>query len=247
MDIRRIRTGFMVAMVAAGAGGTMLAAPLLGNLATVTSAVAQGVEQPKLLPVANVKAPAAAKSETAVLAGGCFWGIQGVFQHVKGVTSAVSGYAGGDRSTAVYEVVGTGRTGHAEAVQITFDPSVISYDEILRIFFSVATDPTQVNKQEPDIGPQYRNVIFYQSPEQKRVAEAYITQLNGAKVFKRPIATTLASSPFYRAEAYHQDYLTLNPRQPYIAIHDMPKLEALKKLFPQRYRPDPVLVGKKKA
>ena len=169
--------------------------------------------------------------------------MQGVYQHTRGVTSAISGYAGGEKSTADYEKVGSGRTGHAEAVKITFNPKEISYGRILQIFFSVAHDPTELNRQGPDIGPQYRSTVFPMNAEQSRIATAYIAQLNAAKVFEKKIATTIEPDrPFYDAEAYHQDYLTLNPRQPYIVINDLPKIEALKTIFPQLYRATPVLV-----
>ena len=182
--------------------------------------------------------------EVAVLAGGCFWGVQGVFQHVKGVSNAVSGYAGGESSTAQYEVVGSGTTGHAESVSITFDPSVISYGRILQIYFSVAHDPTQLNRQGPDTGTQYRSTIFPTSPEQAKVAKAYIDQLNQAQVFDAAIVTTIEPDrQFYPAEDYHQDFLTLNPLYPYIVINDLPKIENLKTFFPDLYREDPVLVA----
>jgi peptide-methionine (S)-S-oxide reductase len=181
--------------------------------------------------------------QTAVLAGGCFWGVQGVFQHTKGVINAVSGYAGGVKENAEYEKVGTGRTGHAESVQIRYDPTQISYGKLLQIYFSVAHDPTQLNRQGPDSGPQYRSTIFIQNEEQRRVAEAYIAQLNAAKVFGKPIATTIESGKiFFPAEDYHQDYLTLHPYQPYIAYNDIPKVENLKRLFADLYRDKPVLV-----
>ena len=174
--------------------------------------------------------------ETAVLAGGCFWGIQAVYQHVKGVTNAVSGYAGGAQKDAIYDAVSSGRTGHAEAVKVTFDPKQISYGKILQIFFSVAHDPTQLNRQGPDHGPQYRSAIFTTSDEQKRVAQAYIAQLAAAKVFPQPIVTEVTPLPaFYAAEDYHQDYLAKHPTQPYIVFNDLPKLAALKEQFPSRY------------
>ncbi len=183
-------------------------------------------------------------TETAVVAGGCFWGVQGVFQHLAGVTNAVSGYAGGAADTARYRFVGSGATGHAEAVRITFDPAKVSYGEILQVFFSVAHDPTEVNRQGPDVGTQYRSAIFPQDPAQAKVAAAYIAQLDKAGVFRAPVATTIEDGrSFYPAEAYHQDYLTLNPRQPYIVYNDLPKLANLARLFPDRYREDPVLVS----
>jgi peptide-methionine (S)-S-oxide reductase len=193
-------------------------------------------------PLADVTATAA-KTEVAVLAGGCFWGVQGVFQHVDGVLQAVSGYAGGAAETADYQSVGSGDTGHAESVRVTFDPAKISYGKILQIYFSVAHDPTQLNYQGPDRGPQYRSTIFPASDEQARVAAAYIAQLDTAKVFSDPIVTTLErGKAFYPAEDYHQDYLTLNPTSPYILVNDLPKVENLKRLFPELYRADPVLV-----
>lgn len=191
-----------------------------------------------------VDEPAAgAHTETAVFAGGCFWGVQGVFQHLRGVTNAVAGYAGGKAATAHYEMVGTGDTGHAESVQVTFDPSQISYGKLLQMFFSVAHDPTELNRQGPDSGTQYRSAIFPQTPAQKTVAEKYIAQLNAAHAFRAPLATTIeANSGFFSAESYHQNYLTLHPNAAYIAINDMPKVENLKRIAPTLYRPDPVLV-----
>jgi peptide-methionine (S)-S-oxide reductase len=181
--------------------------------------------------------------QTVVVAGGCFWGVQGVFQHTAGVASAVSGYAGGSKMTASYEMVSTGTTGHAESVQIKYDPKKISYGKILQIFFSVGHDPTQMNRQGPDSGTQYRSAIFTTSDEQKRVAEAYIAQLNAAKVFSGPIVTKVGRlDGFFQAEAYHQDYLTLHPNQPYIAYNDLPKIENLKKIFAENYIDKPTLV-----
>ena len=202
-------------------------------------------------PAVTIPAPladeqvASTPTETAVIAGGCFWGVQGVFQHVKGVTSAVSGYAGGDAKTAQYEVVGGGDTGHAESVKITYDPKQISYGKLLQIYFSVAHNPTELNYQGPDHGTQYRSTIFTANADQARVAKAYIAQLDKAKVFDKPIATTVEplTRGFFAAEGYHQDYLTLNPNQPYIAINDLPKIDNLKKVFPDSYRDKPVLVG----
>ncbi|HWF78352.1 MAG TPA: peptide-methionine (S)-S-oxide reductase MsrA [Caulobacteraceae bacterium] len=194
---------------------------------------------PSQLPAAAYDAPA---GDVAVLSGGCFWGMQGVFQHVKGVRQVLAGYAGGKAGTANYELVSTGTTGHAESIKISFDPAQISYAEILRIYFSVATDPTQVGGQFPDEGTQYRGEIWYQNAAQKLIAERYIAQLNAAKRFHHPITTRVdAYSGFYPAEAYHQDYLVHNPGSPYIATYDMPKVEALKKYFPTEWRPAPVL------
>jgi peptide-methionine (S)-S-oxide reductase len=193
-------------------------------------------------PAADEKADGTA-TRTAVFAGGCFWGVQGVFQHVDGVTSAVSGYAGGEASTAQYEKVGGGRTGHAEAVKVTYDPRKVSFGTLMQIYFSVAHDPTELNRQGPDTGPQYRSTIFAGDAAQAQLAKAYIDQLDSAKLFGKKIATTIERDrAFYPAETYHQDYLTLNPRQPYIMIHDLPKIDNLKRLFPDRYRAAPVLV-----
>lgn len=194
-------------------------------------------------PVLDEPSTQAMESEVAVLAGGCFWGVQGVFQHVKGVSSAVSGYAGGESGTAQYEAVGSGMTEHAESVSITFDPRVISYGRILQIYFSVAHDPTQLNRQGPDTGTQYRSTIFPTSPEQVKVAKAYIDQLDQAKVFDAAIVTTIEpGQQFYPAEGYHQDFLTLNPTHPYIVFNDLPKIEDLKHFFPDLHRDEPVLV-----
>jgi peptide-methionine (S)-S-oxide reductase len=182
--------------------------------------------------------------ETAVLAGGCFWGVQGVFQHVRGVTQVVSGYSGGQRDTAQYETVSGGGTGHAESVKITYDPSTITYGRLLQIYFSVAHNPTELDRQGPDRGTQYRSAVFPLNEMQKRIAQSYITQLDAAHAFPVPIVTkTEVFKGFYPAEAYHQNYLTLHPDSPYIAINDLPKIENLKRLFPSFYRDKPVLVG----
>jgi len=195
-------------------------------------------------PVLDEPANAQATSEVAVVAGGCFWGVQGVFQHVEGVTSAVSGYAGGSADTAHYEMVGTNTTGHAESVRVTFDPRHISYGHILQIYFSVAHDPTELNRQGPDVGTQYRSAIFPTSPEQAHIAEAYIAQLNQANVFNAAIVTRIESGRnFYPAEEYHQDFLTRNPTYPYVVVNDLPKIENLKRLFPEVYSATPVLVA----
>ena len=195
-------------------------------------------------PAKDVVAGPDQTTAVATLAGGCFWGVQGVFQRVKGVTNAVSGYAGGPQSKAKYDLVSDGNTGHAETVEITYDPRQISYGKLLQIYFSVAHNPTELNRQGPDSGTQYRSTIFPANEEQAAVAKAYIAQLDATKVYGRKIATTLEmGKPFYPAEAYHQDYLTLNPRQPYIVYNDLPKIEALKKTFPDVYRADPVLVS----
>jgi len=188
------------------------------------------------LPPPATDAAAAGGPQTAVFAGGCFWGVEAVFRHTRGVSKAVSGYAGGTKGEADYETVSTGRTRHAESVQVTFDPAQVSYGELLRIFFSVAHDPTQLNRQGPDHGPQYRSAIFTTTDEQKRVAQAYIAQLTAAKAFPQPIVTEVTPLPaFYAAEDYHQDYLARHPTQPYIVFNDLPKLAALKEQFPARY------------
>ncbi|MEP6691636.1 MAG: peptide-methionine (S)-S-oxide reductase MsrA [Gemmatimonadaceae bacterium] len=180
----------------------------------------------------------------AVFSGGCFWGVQAVFQHVKGVTSAVSGYAGGEVSTANYDRVSDGNTGHAESVRVTFDTSEVTYGQLLKIFFSVAHDPTQLNFQGPDHGTQYRSEIWYTTPQQKTIAESYIAQLTKSKAFSAPIVTKLEPlSNFFPAEAYHQDYFTQHPNQPYIVYNDAPKVAALKKMMPELWRDPPVLVG----
>jgi peptide-methionine (S)-S-oxide reductase len=201
----------------AACGGPLNAAPLPAPAVDATRASGPGVQ-------------------TAVFAGGCFWGVEAVYRHVKGVKAAVSGYAGGSAKTADYETVSSGETGHAESVQVTYDPSQVTYGELLRIFFSVAHDPTQLNRQGPDFGTQYRSVVFYTSDEQKRIAQAYIEQLAAAKAFDRPIVTQVVPLPqFFPAEDYHQDYLAKHPNQPYILFNDMPKLAALKEQFPARY------------
>jgi peptide-methionine (S)-S-oxide reductase len=185
---------------------------------------------------------AAGPMQTAVLAGGCFWGIQGVFEHARGVKKVIAGYAGGDKGTAQYETVSSGATGHAESVQITFDPAAISYGQILQIAFSVAHDPTQLNRQTPDVGTQYRSAIFYADDTQKKIATAYIAQLESAHSFPRPIVTKIDPlRGFYPAEDYHQDYLIHNPSQPYIAIYDIPKIENFRRTLPELYSGAPVL------
>jgi peptide-methionine (S)-S-oxide reductase len=220
-----------------------LAVALLAALALALPAHAEtAVAVPP--PTIDLPAPAGAATETLVLAGGCFWGVQGVFQHVTGVRSAVSGYAGGSADTATYPKVGSGTTGHAESVRVVYDPGKISYGRLLQIYFSVAHDPTELNRQGPDQGTQYRSTIFAANAEQSRVARSYIDQLNRAKTFGKPLATTIEPlKGFYPAESYHQDFLTLNPRYPYIVYNDLPKIEALKRLFPADYRAQPVLVG----
>jgi peptide-methionine (S)-S-oxide reductase len=219
----------------------MLAAALVGWLALPAAASSEARALPQY--ATGTTAPASTQSEVAVLAGGCFWGVQGVFQHVKGVTSAVSGYAGGDRKSATYDTVSRGSTRHAEAVRVTFDPRQISYARILQIYFSVAHDPTQLDRQGPDVGTQYRSAIFPMSEDQARVAKEYIAQLDRARVFGRPIVTRIESGrEFFPAEEYHQDFMTRNPRHPYIVINDLPKLTDLKRLFPELYRTSPALV-----
>jgi peptide-methionine (S)-S-oxide reductase len=195
-------------------------------------------------PAVDEQAGQAGTTEVAVIAGGCFWGVQGVFQRVKGVTSAVSGYTGGDKNSAHYQMVGSGGTGHAESVRITYDPSKISYGRLLQIYFSVAHDPTQLNRQGPDVGTQYRSAIFPANPEQARIAKAYIAQLNQSRVYPAAIVTKIEPDhEFYAAEDYHQDFLTTHPTYPYIVYNDLPKIEDLKHVFPDLYRADPVLVS----
>jgi len=186
----------------------------------------------------------AATTETAVFAGGCFWGVQAVFQHTRGVLNAVSGYAGGDQRSARYGLVGTGRTGHAESVQVTYDPKQVSFGTLLQVYFSVAHDPTTLNRQGPDVGTQYRSAVFYRNEDQKRVTESYIAQLDTARAFPARIVTEVRPlTGFYPAEAYHQDYATLHPGSPYIATYDLPKIANLKSALPQLYREQPVLVS----
>ena len=188
-------------------------------------------------PTLDARPDASQALQTAVFAGGCFWGIEAVFEHVKGVTKAVSGYAGGNVPRPDYEMVSSGTTGHAESVEVTFDPSIVSYSQLLKVFFAVAHDPTQLNRQGPDVGTQYRSAIFYANEEQKRAAEAYIDQLTKAKTFSHPIVTQVAPlRAFYPAEDYHQDYLVHHPDQPYIVINDMPKLEHLRQQLPDLYK-----------
>jgi peptide-methionine (S)-S-oxide reductase len=226
-----------------------LRAAAAGALAIAALAVAPAwaAEDAVIIPAPTADVQSASGIQTAVLAGGCFWGVQGVFQHTAGVVNAVSGYSGGSKANADYNKVSTGSTGHAESVEIKYDPNKISYGKILQIFFSVAHDPTQLNRQGPDSGTQYRSAIFTTSDEQKKVAEAYIAQLNAAKVYRRPIVTKVgALEAFYPAEAYHQDYLTLHPNQPYIAYNDIPKVENLKKIFAENYIEKPTLTSSAK-
>ena len=202
-------------------------------------------DAPRPLPMPAMDLPPGnTTSGVVVLAGGCFWGVQGVYQHVEGVTSAVSGYAGGDKSTAEYERVSTGQTGHAESVQVTYDPHRISFGRLLQIFFSVVHDPTEVNRQGPDVGTQYRSAIFPSNGDQARIAQAYIAQLDQTRAFKKSLATKIETDrAFFPAEPYHQDFLTRHPTYPYIAYNDLPKVAALERLFPELYRATPVLVS----
>lgn len=210
-------------------------------LAVPTMAKAASIPPP---PIDRQAPSTTAGEEVAILAGGCFWGVQGVFQHVNGVTSAVSGYAGGDRQSARYDTVSGGTTGHAESVRITFNPKVISYGRLLQIYFSVAHDPTELNRQGPDVGTQYRSAIFPTSAGQERIAKAYIAELDRAHVFRSAIVTRIEPNrQFYPAEDYHQDFLARNPTYPYIVINDLPKIQDLKHNFPEAYRPKPVLVA----
>ncbi|HUO92771.1 MAG TPA: peptide-methionine (S)-S-oxide reductase MsrA [Rhizomicrobium sp.] len=217
-----------------------------GLLAAALILPACADEAPKVIPAAQLDAPKtqSAATETAVLSGGCFWGMQGVFEHLKGVKEVVSGYSGGAAATAQYELVSTGTTGAAETVKITFDPRQVSYGEILRVYFSVAHDPTQLNRQGPDEGTQYRSDIWYTNDMQKKIADAYIRQLGAAHVFGAPIVTRVdAYRGFYPAESYHQDYLIHNPDAPYIVYNDLPKIAAFKRLYAGYYRETPVMVG----
>jgi peptide-methionine (S)-S-oxide reductase len=223
-------------------------AAAIGALAITAFVVAPSLaaEDAVIIPAPATDVKAADGIQTVVIAGGCFWGVQGVFQHTAGVVNAVSGYAGGNKSTADYSTVSTGTTGHAESVEVKYDPKKISYGKILQIFFSVAHDPTQLNRQGPDSGTQYRSAIFTTNDEQKKVTDAYIAQLNAAKVYKKPIVTKVGPlEGFFPAEAYHQDYLTLHPNQPYIAYNDIPKVENLKKIFAENYIEKPTLVSAK--
>ncbi len=223
--------GLALALAALAVGAVLWRSPMLA------------AEEAVILPAPTVDNPKAAGApQTAVLSGGCFWGVQGVFQHVRGVQRVIAGYAGGERSTAHYETVSSGNTGHAESVKITFDPAAISYGQILQIAFSVVHDPTQLNRQGPDVGSQYRSSVFYADDTQKHIAEAYIAQLEQAHVFPRPIVTRVDPlRGFYPAEDYHQDYLINNPTNPYIALNDLPKIANFRKTFPELYRGQPVL------
>jgi peptide-methionine (S)-S-oxide reductase len=224
-------------MTASPLRNALLATAVIGALAACNFAGARS--KPIALPDPKLDAPkAAAKADAvAVFAGGCFWGVEAVFEHVKGVKDAVSGYAGGKSGSAQYETVSSGDTGHAESVKVTYDPAKVSYGQLLKVYFSVAHDPTQLNRQSPDVGPQYRSEIFTTSAEQARIAKAYIAQLTAAKVFAAPIVTKVEPLPaFYPAEAHHQDYLRLHPNEPYIVFNDAPKLVHLKQMFPALYK-----------
>ena len=225
--------------------GMLYATAFTATFALGATLLARAAEPAVVIPQPALDAPMPAGGglQTVVVAGGCFWGVQGVFEHTKGVVQAVSGYSGGTKETAHYEIVGTERTGHAESVQITYDPKQISYGRILQIYFSVAHNPTELNYQGPDHGPSYRSAIFYANDGQKRIAEAYIAQLDKAHVFPAAIVTKLeAFTGFYPAENYHQDFLVLHPDYPYIVFNDLPKVENLKRLFPDYYREAPVTV-----
>src|SRR5690242_5639678 len=225
----RVALALLAAVVLQACGAPLRAAPLPAPAVDTPKATTPGVQ-------------------TAVFAGGCFWGVEAVFRHVEGVKRAVSGYAGGNKQTAQYEIVSTGMTGHAESVQVTYDPSRITYGELLRIFFSVAHDPTQLNRQGPDHGTQYRSAIFVENADQAEVAKAYIAQLNQAKTFRAPIVTKIEPGhEFYPAEDYHQDFLALHPNYPYIVFNDLPKVRNLKKIFPDLYREKPALVSEAKS
>jgi peptide-methionine (S)-S-oxide reductase len=242
------RAGFLEEQMALGRSFSLrrivlasLIVPLVGLMVNVARAAEPAVVIPP--PGLDATAPAGTTLQTIVLAGGCFWGVQAVFQHTKGVTAAISGYAGGDKQTAHYEMVGSGRTGHAESVAVTFDPRQISYGKILQIYFSVAHNPTELNRQGPDAGTQYRSAIFYADDEQKRIANGYIAELDKAHAFPRPIVTQLeALHGFYAAEDYHQDFAVLHPSYPYIVFNDAPKVDNLKRLFADVYRDKPVTV-----
>jgi peptide-methionine (S)-S-oxide reductase len=234
MSFRSIRVPILsVALLLCVAILAVWRSPIYGAGAPVALA-APSIDNPKV----------AGSPQTAVLAGGCFWGVQGVYEHVRGVQKVVAGYAGGDRSTARYDVVSSGSTGHAESVQITFDPSQITYGQLLQIAFSVVSDPTLLNRQGPDVGTQYRSAVFYADEAQKHIAEAYIAQLDTMHVFSKPIVTRIEPlKGFYPAESYHQDYLVHNPEASYIVYNDLPKIENFRRTFPELYSGRPVLVG----
>ena len=225
-------------------GSFALAAALALAAASGVAVMRSWADEAVAIPPPAMDAAAGSGLQTVTLAGGCFWGVQGVYQHVEGVTSAVSGYAGGDKASATYDAVSGGRTAHAEAVRVTFDPKQVSLGRILQVYFSVAHDPTTLNRQGPDSGPQYRSAIFAATPEQAAVAKAYVAQLDAARLYRGRIVTRLEQSrAFYPAEAYHQDYMARNPTSPYIAINDAPKVAGLKKLLPDLYRAKPVLMA----
>lgn len=216
-----------------GVGGAFALAFVAGLPAMETASAETFINAPQ----ARVTAPAAGKTETAIFAGGCFWGVEGVFSHMKGVVAATSGYAGGSAGTANYETVSTGTTGHAEAVRVVFDAAKISYADLLRVYFSVVADPTTLNAQGPDQGTQYRSALFPQSVGQERVARAYLGQLTAGRTFTRPIVTHIEhATRFYPAESYHQDFMARNPSYPYIVVNDAPKVDALRRIFPRFYR-----------
>jgi peptide-methionine (S)-S-oxide reductase len=218
------------------------ALPVIGAFPFLRATMAQ--EQPVVIPAPERDLAEDGGQAVAVFAGGCFWGVQGVFQRVRGVLGAVSGYSGGSAETATYDLTSSGQTGHAESVEITYDPSEVSFGKLLQIYFSVAHNPTQLNYQGPDRGTQYRSTVFYRHDAQAEVVRAYIAQLDATGLFDGPIVTTLeALNGFYPAEQYHQDFLTLNPTWPYIVHHDLPKIAALEALFPSEFRAEPVLVG----
>ena len=224
----------------------LIIATLIGLTFAAWQPFSSAAEAPTIIAAPTLDNPKAASAlQTTVVAGGCFWGMQGVFEHVKGVRKVVAGYAGGDKDSANYNAVSKGSTNHAEAVQITYDPAQVSYGELLHIFFSVAHDPTQLNRQGPDAGTQYRSNIFYTDNTQKNIALTYITQLNKSKAFPRDVATRVDSfKSFYAAEDYHQDFLAYNPNHAYIMINDLPKIENLKRIFPNYYSAQPVLLNK---
>jgi peptide-methionine (S)-S-oxide reductase len=230
--MHRVRLGSLAVVIA-----VVVAALYIGGPTTALTG-----EEAIVIPPPTIDNPkVAGPMQTAVVAGGCFWGVQGVYQHVRGVRRVLSGYAGGTKETADYEVVSRGNTGHAESVEISFDPREVSYGEILQVFFSVVHDPTQLDRQGPDTGTQYRSNIFYVDEQQRKIAEAYVAQLGKSKAFRKDIVTRVDRLPgFHPAEAYHQDFLLENPRYPYIVINDLPKIENFKKLFPDRYHEPPV-------
>lgn len=220
----------------------LLLAGSIGTLSACSSSLSQQSSptvaakftSKQLDPIVNISAPKTPGLQTAVFAGGCFWGVEGVFEHLKGVSKVVSGYAGGSKNTANYEAVSAGSSEHAESVQITYDPQQISYGQLLKIFFVIAHDPTELNRQGPDTGTQYRSAIFFTNDDQKKVATAYIKQLDSAHIFPKPIVTQIAAlQQFYPAEEHHQDFIARNPKYPYVVVHDLPKLDRLRQEFPE--------------